>query len=292
MLLSDSLTPALSAYLLFVTALAGLCMGSFLHCAAWRLVNGEKVSRGRSHCPDCGHVLGAPDLVPVFSWAILRGCCRYCKTKIPFRYTAAELICGVLYVIIILNSGLTVKTLEMLILVSILFVLSICDLYAFIIPDRFILAGIVNYAMFSTYEILFTGESPKILLDGLIGGLSVSLPVLLLSLAADWLLRRDTMGGGDIKLLFMTGLYFDWKLNLFALVCACFIGVIFALCWRALKSRRTGRHNCPAPPENEAQASEENDGAFPFGASISAAVVITILAGGQVMDWYMGLLAF
>ena len=62
------LTPFLTVYCCALAALLGACMGSFLNCMAWRVVHGESVLRGRSHCDACGHMLGARDLVPIVSY--------------------------------------------------------------------------------------------------------------------------------------------------------------------------------------------------------------------------------
>lgn len=74
--------PAITIYSCCIAALLGACMGSFLNCAAWRVVHGESVLRGRSHCDVCGHVLAPRDLVPVFSYVFSRGRCRYCGAKL------------------------------------------------------------------------------------------------------------------------------------------------------------------------------------------------------------------
>ena len=60
--------PFLTVYCCLLAALLGACMGSFLNCAAWRIVHGESVLRGRSHCDACGHVLAVRDLIPVVSY--------------------------------------------------------------------------------------------------------------------------------------------------------------------------------------------------------------------------------
>ena len=68
----------ITAYILFITFILGCCLGSFADCAAVRLVSGQSVLSGRSHCDSCGHVLGVLDLFPVLSWLLLKGKCRYC----------------------------------------------------------------------------------------------------------------------------------------------------------------------------------------------------------------------
>ena len=78
-----------------VAACFGAVAGSFLNCAALRIVRGEPFVRGRSHCPHCGHVLGPLELVPVFSWLAQKGRCKACGEKISARYPLTELVFAV-----------------------------------------------------------------------------------------------------------------------------------------------------------------------------------------------------
>ena len=82
--------PFLTVYCCLLAALLGACMGSFLNCAAWRIVHGESVLRGRSHCDACGHVLAVRDLIPVVSYLAAHGRCRYCGAKLSRRHVLAE----------------------------------------------------------------------------------------------------------------------------------------------------------------------------------------------------------
>ena len=127
--------PAITIYSCFIAALLGACMGSFLNCAAWRIAHGESFVKGRSRCPDCGHPLGALDLVPVFSWLFLRGKCRYCGKKIPARYPLSEAVFAAVTVLCLLRFGLTAECLRNLIFFGCLFCLSLVDLESCIIPD-------------------------------------------------------------------------------------------------------------------------------------------------------------
>ncbi|HET9850064.1 MAG TPA: prepilin peptidase [Candidatus Saccharimonadales bacterium] len=75
----------------------GVCLGSFVNALTWRLEKGKDWVRGRSQCPHCGHQLAARDLVPLFSWLILRGRCRYCKQSISVQYPLVELAGGAVF---------------------------------------------------------------------------------------------------------------------------------------------------------------------------------------------------
>lgn len=80
-----------------VSAVVGLICGSFVTALSYRLPRGENFVNGRSKCPSCGVVLGAFDLVPVFSWVASKGRCRRCSARVSARYPATELICAVLF---------------------------------------------------------------------------------------------------------------------------------------------------------------------------------------------------
>ena len=84
----------LLVFCVIVAAMLGAIAGSFLNCAAWRIVRGESFVRGRSRCPSCGHILGVTELIPVVSWVLSRGRCRYCGEKVSVRYPLTELAFG------------------------------------------------------------------------------------------------------------------------------------------------------------------------------------------------------
>src|SRR4051812_40657220 len=75
----------------------GLCLGSFINALIWRLHENKDWVKGRSQCPNCGHVLAAKDLIPVLSWLALRGRCRYCGRTISKQYPVVELLTGVAF---------------------------------------------------------------------------------------------------------------------------------------------------------------------------------------------------
>ena len=102
----------ITAYILFITFILGCCLGSFADCAAVRLVSGQSVLSGRSHCDSCGHVLGVLDLFPVLSWLLLKGKCRYCGAKIPPESFITELIAGIGCCLVVYRYDLSVMSLQ------------------------------------------------------------------------------------------------------------------------------------------------------------------------------------
>lgn len=255
------LSPLITAYCVFVTTVLGLCCGSFLNCLAWRMTHDESVMHGRSHCTTCGHVLGVKDLVPVFSWLSTKGTCRYCGEKVSARYPTTELACAVVYVSILLRYGLTLQTVELVAFASVLLVLTLTDLDSYIIPNETIIAAIVIRVAYLALT-GFAGWQ-----DALVGGVAVGGSILLLSLVMDHVLGRDSLGGGDIKLLFVAGLYFGWQQCLFLIIMACVLGIVMGA------ARGAGRGK-----------------AFPFGPALAVSCWITMLVGDVAIGWYLGLL--
>jgi len=246
-----------------LAALLGLVMGSFLNCLAWRLVHGESVLRGRSHCASCGHTLGPGDLVPLLSWLALRGRCRYCGGRISARYPLAELVCAAAYGTLAWRYGFSAETLKFLALASVLLAVSLVDLEDGWVPDRLLLAG----AAFRLAALPLEPEPGAALLRGLGGAAALFVPLLLLVLAADRLLGRESMGGGDLKLFALLGLYFGWRQGLLLVILSCLTGLVFAV--------MMGKAG-PGRP-------------FPFAPAMAIAAWLTALWGEGVVGWYLSL---
>ena len=247
-----------------VALLLGAVFGSFLNCAAWRLSHGESVLRGRSHCTACGHVLGAGDLVPILSWLFLRGKCRYCGKKIPARYPLTEAVFALLTVGCLLRFDLSWLCLRNWILLCCLFCLSLTDLECMIIPDVCLIIAAAVWGIF----LPLTGMGWPAVRGGLLAGLIFGGGLLGLSLLMDRILKRDSLGGGDIKLFAVLGLYLGIVGTLFMTVLACLLGLMFAVL-------RRGRGGGSEP--------------FPFGPAIAAAGTVMLLCGEPLIQWYTGL---
>ena len=257
--------PFLTAYCAAVTAILGACMGSFLNCMAWRLVHGESVLRGRSHCDACGHVLGAGDLIPIVSYVVHRGRCRYCGAKLSRVHLLAELISMLVYVSIFFKFYISLQALKALIFVSLLLASAFADLEGYIIPDRFIVAGIVV----SMGSLLFAQEPLAALQDALLGAFVVAGTILALVLLFEKIKGVEAMGGGDIKLLFMTGTFLGLAANIVCLLLSCLIGIFWGLAATVGKEEKT----------------------FPWGPSIAIGAWLALLFGNELAAWYLGLLA-
>ena len=257
-------TPIL-VYSIIVAFIFGTCMGSFLNCAAWRSVHGESFIKGHSHCTSCGHELGLKDLVPILSWLSTKGRCRYCGARVSARYPITEAVFGIITVLCLLRFDISVLCLRNYVFLCMLFMLTLTDIDDMIIPDGCHVVSVIAWIV--TAPFIFSGwkEAMGYVLAGLIfgGGL------LAISLVLDRIMGRDTLGGGDIKLIAVAGLYLGMIGTLFALIIACTGGLLFNILNK--------------------KASEKGS-TFPFGPWIAAATAFMLLYGGPLIEWYRGLL--
>ena len=258
---------AILIYSCCVAAILGAVMGSFLNCAAWRIAHGESFLKGRSRCPECGHTLGVLDLIPVFSWLFLGGRCRYCGKKVSVRYLLAELFFALVTVACLLRFDLTVVFLRNYVFLCCLFCLSLVDLEIFEIPDGCLIIAAAAWLVSQP----FTGMSWREAAFHLLAAVVFGGGLLLISLLLDSILRKDTLGGGDIKLYFVVGLYLGFAATLFSLLLACVLGLLFAF---------LRKHFGKAISDP-----------IPFGPSIAAAAAVMLLFGDPVIRWYLGLIS-
>lgn len=278
------LMPAWAVLAAAVAFVLGCCMGSFINCMAWRIVHGESWTSGRSHCASCGHALSAGDLVPVASWLALRGRCRYCGERIAARYMLTELLCGACFLVVLVAFGFTVQTVALMALCCLLLGLSLVDLDSMIIPNGYILAGMVLWMLMIAGQTaageLAAGPEGSLgtlwlgvlggntllacIADGLGGALTLSVLVLLVSLAFSKVAGKEGMGMGDIKLYFVVTLFLGAGCGLLNLFLSCVVGLVFALV--AGKKKQ-----------------------FPFGPSIAVATLVTLLVGPTLLSAYLGL---
>ena len=244
-----------------VAAILGAVLGSFLNCAAGRLAKDQPFIKGRSHCPACGHDLGVLDLVPVFSWLFLRGKCRHCGAKISPRYLITELLFAALTVACLLRFDLTVLCLRNWIFICCLFCLSLVDFESKIIPNGTLL--IAAGAWLVAEPFLFESWTRTLAHVGT--GVAISGGMLLISLVMDKVLQRESLGGGDVKLFAVVGLYLGLLPSMFALILSCILGLAVNL------PRQRG-----------------NSEPFPFGPWIAVATVVMLFCGQAVVEWYLG----
>ena len=136
----------MEALLLIITITYGILIGSFLNVCIYRIPNGESIVVTRSHCMKCGKQIKWYDLVPLVSFLVLRGKCRYCKDKLSWQYPAVEALNGILYGIIVIVNGFNEVSILYCLATSALLTLSIIDWRTYEIPVGFnIFIGILAF---------------------------------------------------------------------------------------------------------------------------------------------------
>lgn len=253
-------TQILTAYLCFWLAVIGAALGSFLDCAVSRWAAGDAhMFAGRSRCDSCGHTLGIGDLVPVFSFLLCRGRCRHCGANIPADCLWAELAGAAGFVCLGARFGLTPELGQWLVLGGLLLALSLTDAAKRIIPDKLLLAAAANRLVW----FFILRQEPWPTVKGILFSLIIPAALLLVVLAAERLLGREAMGGGDIKLLL--ALYLSWAELVLTLLAGCLLGILGA-------------------------AAARKGGAIPFGPFLALGAVLCVCFGGPLVDWYLSLI--
>lgn len=238
-----------------ITIIYGILIGSFLNVCIYRIPEKQSVVVVRSHCMSCGKQIKWYDLVPLVSFLILRGKCRYCKAKLSWQYPAVEVLNGILYGIIVLVNGFNITSILYCLATSALLALSIIDWRTYEIPPSFnIFIGILGII--------------RLILDlphwynYVIGFVSVSGFLLLIFLVT----KGRGIGFGDVKLMAAAGLLLGWKLIILSLGLGCVLGSIIHITLMYVKDK---------------------DRVLAFGPYLSLGIFISMLYGEQIIEWYL-----
>lgn len=211
--------------------LLGICIGSFLNVCIYRMGREESVVRPASHCPKCSKPIRWQDNIPILSFILLRGRCRDCGQKISTRYFFVELLTGILFVALYRKFGLVPSTWAYGILVSGLIVATFVDFDFRIIPDEISLGGIVVGLVFSFMHPLLhhAGNHLLGLRESFFGVLVGGGVLWILGCLGDFIFKKESMGGGDVKLLAMIGAFLGWQTALLTLPVASLIGAVIGV---------------------------------------------------------------
>lgn len=202
----------------------GSILGSFYNVVGYRLPKGESIVSPPSHCPNCNHRLQFFELLPILSYIFQRGKCTSCKQKISLFYPIFETACGLVFAISFLVFGFSWELLITLTFISMLIIIMVSDYIYMIIPDEVLLF----FGVILSVEILFIYGYQTLLIN-LGNGCIASLSIYFLKMIGDLVFKKESMGGGDIKLLFVFGLVLGWQLSVFSIFLASIIGLPLSL---------------------------------------------------------------
>jgi leader peptidase (prepilin peptidase)/N-methyltransferase len=241
----------------------GLSIGSFLNVVIYRLPRNKSVVLPRSYCPSCEKVIPFYLNIPIIGYLILMGKCKYCGARISPRYLIIELMSGLTVVCYFAYFGMNLQALAAVVLTLVLIPVLFIDFEHRIIPDVISIPGIViGFGLsFVTPEPGWIGSLIGILLGG--GGL------LSLGLLGDYLFKKESLGGGDVKLAAMLGAFLGWQKVLFVFISSAVLGLIGAVIMMALSRKMRETHQ------------------IPFGPFLAAAAVVALFFGDKLISLYL-----
>jgi len=233
--------------------LFGAAIGSFSNVCIYRLPKKLSIISPPSQCPNCGKSISPFDNIPIISFILLRGRCRYCQSPISWRYPIVELITGLIFLSLYLNFRISPQFFIYALLCTSLIIIAFIDLEHKIIPDVITLPGIIiGLTLSLTIPHITLINSIKGLLIG--GGLFYAIAII----------SRGGMGGGDIKLIAMVGSFLGWKNVLLTIFLGSLFGSIVGIVLIILKKKN-------------------RKDMVPFGPFLSLGAIISIFYGRDLI---------
>jgi leader peptidase (prepilin peptidase)/N-methyltransferase len=250
----------------------GALIGSFLNVCIYRIPQGLSIVRPSSRCTSCGTPIKFYDNIPILSYMLLMGKCRYCKARFSIRYPLVELLNAFLYIVVLSRFGfespwvLSVYCLFVSTLIVIIFI----DIDHQIIPDGITLPGI-PLALIVGSLILPDPFFRADLLgwkSSLIGVIAGGGSFYLIAVIGKMALKKDAMGGGDIKMMAMVGGLLGWKGIILTTFLGSLLGSVIGVSLIIFKGKQWGAK-------------------IPFGPYLAAGALISLFYGQDILNWYM-----
>ncbi len=204
----------------------GLVFGSFYNVVGYRLPNNMSIVFPASHCTNCNHKLKFYELIPVISYIFLGGKCKKCKERISIFYPFFELLTGILFLLSYISFGINLKFIIAITFISILIIISISDIKYYIIPDEVLIVGsimlIIEFIINTIINKLTLYEG---IISPLLNGLGAFALLYLFKCLGDLMFKKESLGGGDIKLLFLIGMVLGFDMSIVTIFIASFIAL-------------------------------------------------------------------
>jgi len=246
-------------YIIFF--IIGTIVGSFLNVCIYRLPRAESIISPASRCPRCKKKIRAFDLVPILSFFLLRGKCRDCGAKIPFRYPMVEFLSGALFLAVAYAFPTPLEIVSYLIFAGLLLAIFFIDLEHQVIPDSLNISGILFGLGFNFFR-----GMPQFF-SALLGAGLGYLIFFLVSRIGLLIFQKEAMGEGDLFLAAFLGVYLGWE-RLFLAIFLAYLGAgVVALFLLAAGKVKMGQ-------------------AVPFGPALAAAGLVTLFFGDMIANLY------
>ena len=248
----------------------GLVLGSFINAWVWRTRNDKSVAKGRSECTHCHHKLAWYDLVPILSYILLQGKCRYCQKHISMQYPLVEASTAVLFGVLYwtLNPKVTYSWIQFVLLLAATLLLVAAFVYDALymeLPEKYMLPAIALGLVSLGLKAAQGGW------DGLVPQM-IGLGCVVLFYTALWYFSRGKwLGAGDIRIAAVMGLFLEPKQLVVALFFSYLIGSLYGLYVLNKSKNKRGIK-------------------VPFGPFLIIGFYIGLIAGNQIANWYLSFL--
>lgn len=248
----------------------GAVVGSFLNVCIYRIPRNISVVFPSSRCPGCSNPIRVFDNIPILSYFLLRGKCRHCGKAIELRYPLVEAMNAFFYAALLWRYGLGWDFAVYCIFSSSLIVITFIDLDFQIIPDRITLAGIPAGLLAGSFLLPdpFMRSSMLGFKASLIGALSGFLFYYLIAYISLQLLKKEGMGGGDIKLMAMVGGFLGWKAVILTTFLGSLSGSVAGISMMIFSGKTRGA-------------------LIPFGPFLALGAMISLFFGQEILIWYL-----
>lgn len=249
-----------------VVFVIGLAVGSFLNVCIYRWPQQKlSVIKPRSFCPECKATIRWFDNIPVISFLLLRGKCRDCQKPIAIRYPVVELLSAVSIWLLYLSHGLTAVFFFQVCFIGLLLIATVTDLRERIIPDEVSFYGIVFALLMSyAFPVLQHETDHRLgIADSVLGALVGGGLLYAVAVVGDFIYKRESMGGGDIKLLAMIGAFVGVGQVFLTILVASFLGAAVGIVLKLVKRAEV----------------------IAFGPFLALGGVVSILWGGVIVRW-------
>lgn len=198
----------------------GAILGSFYACMGYRIPNKISLTKPNSYCENCKKEIKWYMNIPVFSYLFLHGKCAYCKNKIDSLSFIVEILTSFLFIVFYIKYGFTVTFFISLVLISVLGVTMVSDFRYYYVSDRVVILGLISLIILVYFEKDF-------MLYKIISGIVMFLLMFLIKIIGDKSFKRESLGGGDIKLLGIIGLALGFYPTLISLIISCSMTLLY-----------------------------------------------------------------
>jgi len=241
--------------------LFGLIVGSFLNVVIYRFPLKMSIVKPRSFCPNCKERIKYFDNLPVFSFFMLLGKCRYCKTRISWQYPAVEILTALGFLFAYKKFGDSPHyTTSVIVFICILIVLALIDLKHMILPDELTIGGAILF-------LLFSFVNPKIsVFDAFASAFGAALLFAGIYFFYIKVRKIEGIGFGDVKMMLLLGGFLGLKKLAVAVLLASVSGLLVGLFFIIFKKKSLKF-------------------ALPFGTFLALGSFISVFWGDQILKY-------